>query len=287
MLRLALGVATAVVAGPIALHRWPRRARTNWMIVGGGATAVVVLLAVGAAAPIVDRALSFASLGVSNCDVGTAHGRVARTPDWRSWTGVDSMGPPDDRILRCERLGAATSGQRPCSSSSPRQGCWACWPSACVAVAIVPAIFRATICPSKVGAGRIRCGGHRRQPDGIRLPRRRRNSVDPRMRRRASPVQRPNRSQMPTWPRYAALAMLAVIGVGYASTMVASFAYASAASLSSEGRAAFRRGRLEHSGCVRPRHGPVCAPARDDSSAARGSRGSNKGSGAGRSDESK
>ncbi len=122
---------------------------------------------------------------------------------------------PDSKPIPAPPRGGSSGliGRKPASpsGSSPRSG-----------------VGRSTA--AQWASARIRCGRHRREPDGLRL-----SSLSSLSHGRAfaaprEPSATREGSQIPRWPRYAALAMLAVIGVGYASTMVASFAYASAAS---------------------------------------------------------
>lgn len=228
ILWLALGVATVVVAGPIVIHRWPRRKRTNWLILGAGLTAAAVMLVVGAAAPIVERALSLASLEYRTAMWGPLTGAWLEHP-------IGGLGPGSFPWA------LQTTGYFDANAWAPRHpdsivfqllpeaGLLGMLAVACVAMAIVPAVWRGRSTAAQWALLAFAAAGIGANPTDFAFlvvvsigwaayaaPR------DP----RASQTDRPP----PTWAQYAGLLMLAVIGLAFASTMVASFAYASAAS---------------------------------------------------------
>ncbi|MGH2444894.1 MAG: O-antigen ligase family protein [Candidatus Limnocylindria bacterium] len=225
---LALGTATVVVAGPFVVRRWPRRARTNWLILGAGLAMIAILVIGGVAAPIVERATSLNSLGYRGAMWGPLTGAWLEHP-------IGGLGPGSFpwALQTTGYFDANTWAPRHPDSILfqllPEAGLLGLLALVSLAVALVPAIMRGPSAPARWALVAFAAAGIGANPTdfaflvvvaiawtAFAVPR--------------EPMSTPARER-PTrrWPQYAILAALAVIGLGYASTIVASFAYANAA----------------------------------------------------------
>jgi len=228
MLWLALGAATVVMAGPLVARRWPRRARTNWLIFGAGLAGVVVLVVGGVASPIIDRALSLASLEY-------------RTAMWGPLTGAWLAHPISGFGPGSFPWALQTTGYFDANSWAPRHpdsilfqllpeaGLLGLLAIVSLAVALVPAIVRGRFAGARWALVAFAAAGIGANPTDFAflvvvaiawtayaVPREPLSSRDE------------GRASW-TLPRYAMVGALAVIGLAYASTIAAAFAYANVA----------------------------------------------------------